>query len=206
MISQVTRLIVERFNFYYAAAFLVDDDNEFAVLVEATGKAGQTLKERGHRLEISGPSMVGTAIATRRPRIVQDVDRETMRFANPLLTETKSEVALPLIVGEQVIGALDVQSTRLAAFDDETVAVLQGLANQIAIALNNARQYQQAQLDARQASLLFEASQAAGFMGQGLDFAINRLFAVVAQRSDFDNWMMGTYDRENHSYHRQDRL
>ncbi len=60
--------------------------------------------------------MVGTAIATRRPRIVQDVDKETMRFANPLLTETKSEVALPLIVGEQVIGALDVQSTRRGGF------------------------------------------------------------------------------------------
>jgi GAF domain-containing protein len=61
------------------------------------------------------------------------------------------------------------------------------------------RQYQLAQADARQAGLLFEASQAASFLGQGLDFAINRLFAVVAQRSDFDNWMMGTYDRENHS-------
>jgi signal transduction histidine kinase/CheY-like chemotaxis protein len=200
LISQVTQLIVGRFNLYYAAAFLVDDDNEFAVLVEATGHAGQMMKERGHRLEISGPSMVGTAIATRRPRIVQDVDQETTRFANPLLTETKSEVALPLIVGEQIIGALDVQSTRLAAFDEETVTVLQGLANQIAIALNNARQYQQAQLDARQAGLLFEASQAAGFMGQGLEIAINRLFTAVAQRSDFDSWMMGLFDRENRAY------
>src|SRR5512134_2674338 len=99
-------------------------------MVEATGKAGQALKQRGHRLELSGPSMVGTAIATRRPRIAQDVDKETMRFANPLLTETKSEAALPLIVGDQVIGALDVQSTRAAAFDDETASVLQGLANQ----------------------------------------------------------------------------
>jgi GAF domain-containing protein/DNA-binding response OmpR family regulator/anti-sigma regulatory factor (Ser/Thr protein kinase) len=196
LIARVTHLIVERFNLYYAAAFLVDDDNEFAVLVEATGHAGQMLKERGHRLEISGPSMVGTAIATRRPRIVQDVDKETMRFANPLLTETKAEVALPLIIGEQVLGALDVQSTRMAAFDEETVTVLQGLANQIAIALNNARQYQQAQADARQAGLLFEASQAAGAMGQDLDIAINRLFAAVAKHSDFDNWLMGTYDRE----------
>jgi GAF domain-containing protein/DNA-binding response OmpR family regulator len=200
LIAQVARLIVERFNLYYAAAFLVDEDNEFAVLAEATGTAGQMLKERGHRLEISGPSMVGTAISTRRPRIVQDVDKETMRFANPLLTETKSEAALPLIVGEQVLGALDVQSTRLAAFDEETVTVLQGLASQIAIALNNAQQYQQAQLDARQASLLFEASQAAGFMGQGLDYAINRLFSVVAQRSDFDTWQMGIYDQETRSY------
>jgi GAF domain-containing protein/DNA-binding response OmpR family regulator/anti-sigma regulatory factor (Ser/Thr protein kinase) len=200
LITRVTHLIVERFNLYYAAAFLVDSDNEFAILVEATGRAGQTMKERGHRLELSGPSMVGTAISTRRPRIVQDVDKETMRFANPLLTETKSEVALPLIVGEQVLGALDVQSTRLAAFDDDTVTVLQGLANQIAIALNNARQYQQAQSDARQAGMLFEASQAAGFMGQGLDVAINRLFAAVAQRSDFDSWLMGTFDRENRTY------
>jgi signal transduction histidine kinase/CheY-like chemotaxis protein len=200
LISRVTQLIVERFNFYYAAAFLVDQDNELAVLVEATGRAGQLLKERGHRLEISGPSMVGTAIATRRPRIVQDVDRETMRFANPLLTETKSEVALPLIIGDQVLGALDVQSTRLAAFDEETVVVLQGLANGIAIALNNAQQYQLAQLDARQASLLFEASQATGFIGQGLDVAVNRLFATVAQRSDFDHWLMGIFDRENRAY------
>jgi signal transduction histidine kinase/CheY-like chemotaxis protein len=200
LIARVTQLIVERFNLYYAAAFLVDSDNEFAVLVEATGRAGQTMKERGHRLELSGPSMVGTAISTLRPRIVQDVDTETMRFANPLLTETKSEVALPLMVGEQVLGALDVQSTRLAAFDDDTVTVLQGLANQIAIALNNARQYQQAQSDAQQASMLFEASQAAGFMGQGLDVAINRLFAAVAQRSDFDSWMMGIFDRESRTY------
>ena len=165
LLQRVTLLIVERFNLYYAAAFLVDDDAEFAVLREATGEAGRVLKERGHKLEITGPSMVGMAIATRQPRIVQDVDTETMRFANPLLTETKSEVALPLIIGDQAIGALDVQSTRAAAFDESTVLVLQGLADQIAIAINNARQYQAAQLDARQASVLFEASQAAQLHG-----------------------------------------
>ena len=200
LLSQVTRLIVERFSLHCAAVFLADEDNEFAVLVEATGQAGLTLKELGDRLEISGPSLVGTAIVTRRPCIAQDVNQEALRLANPLLTETQSEVALPLIVGEQVIGALDVQSTRLAAFDDEAVKMLQSLANQIAIALNNAQQYQQARLDARQASLLFEASQAAGSIGQGLDFAISRLFSVADQHSDFDNWMMGICDQENHSY------
>ena len=200
LLRRVTLLIVERFNLYYAAAFLVDDDAEFAVMQEATGEAGRVLKERGHKLEITGPSMVGLAIATRRPRIVQDVDKETMRFANPLLTETQSEVALPLIIGDQAIGALDVQSTRAAAFDESTVLLLQGLADQIAISINNARQYQQAQLDARQAGLLFEASQAAGFMGQGLDFTVNRLFGVVAQRSDFDNWMIATYNHDSQAY------
>ena len=200
LLRRVTLLIVERFNFYYAAAFLVDDDAEFAVLQEATGEAGRVLMERGHKLEITGPSMVGTAIATRRPRLAQDVDAETMRFANPLLTETKSEVALPLIIGDQAIGALDVQSTRATAFDESTVLMLQGLADQIAIAINNARQYQAAQLDARQAGILFEASQAAGFMGQGLEFAINRLFSVLAQRSDFDTWMMATYNHDSQAY------
>jgi GAF domain-containing protein/DNA-binding response OmpR family regulator len=196
LISQVTRLIIERFNLYYAAAFLADDDNEFAVLVEATGEAGQILKERGHRLEITGPSMVGTAIATRRPRIAQNVDKETMRFANPLLTETQSEAALPLIVGDQAIGALDVQSTRLAAFDESTVAVLQGLADQIAIAINNARQYQQAQVEARQAAALLEASRLANFMSEDLADIARKLLSTAVTESNFDSWMAVTHDAE----------
>jgi GAF domain-containing protein/CheY-like chemotaxis protein len=196
VISQVTHLIVERFNLYYAAAFLVDEDYEFAVLVEATGTAGQTMKERGHRLEISGPSMVGTAIATRRPRIAQDVDKETLRFTNPLLTETRSEVALPLIVGEHVIGALDVQSTRIADFDDSTVLVLQGLADQIAIALNNARQYQAAQQETQQATALVEASRIAGRIQADLPTVTREMLSTIAGAAHFDSWQAALYDAE----------
>ncbi len=83
LLQRVTQLIVERFNLYYAAAFLVDDDAEFAVLREATGEAGRVLKERGHKLEITGPSMVGMAIATRQPRIVQDVDTRNHALCQP---------------------------------------------------------------------------------------------------------------------------
>jgi signal transduction histidine kinase/DNA-binding response OmpR family regulator len=196
LLRRVTLLIVERFNLYYAAAFLVDDDAEFAVLREATGKAGRVLKDRGHKLEITGPSMVGMAIATHRPRIVQDVDAETLRFANPLLTETKSEVALPLIIGDQAIGALDVQSTRAAAFDESTVLVLQGLADQIAIAINNARQYQLAQSEARQATVLYEASRLGSFMGEDLIGIAHKLFDSIAGVASFDSWLAATYDAE----------
>jgi GAF domain-containing protein/CheY-like chemotaxis protein/anti-sigma regulatory factor (Ser/Thr protein kinase) len=196
LLQRVTQLIIERFNLYYAAAFLVDDDAEYAVLREATGEAGRVLKERGHKLEITGPSMVGMAIATRQPYIVQDVDKETMRFANPLLTETKSEVALPLIIGDQSIGALDVQSTRAAAFDESTVVVLQGLADQIAIAINNARQYQSAQREARQATVLYEASRLGSFMGEGLEANVRKLLLGVAAEAHFDSWLAATYDSE----------
>ena len=200
LIGKVVPLIIERFHYYYAAIFLVDEDGEFAVLAEATGAAGKTLKERGHKLEISGPSMVGTAVATRRPRVAQDVGKETLRYANPLLTETRSEVALPLIVGDQVIGALDVQATRAYTFDEGTVAVLQGFAGQLAIAINNARQYQAAQLEARQVANLFEVSQSTSLLGQEFAAVVNRLFGIVAQRSDFDDWMAAEFDEQNHTY------
>ena len=196
LLQRVTLLIVERFNLYYAAAFLVDDDAKFAVLREATGEAGRVLKERSHQLEITGPSMVGRAIVTRQPCIVQDVDQETVRFANPLLTETKSEVALPLIIGDQPIGALDVQSTRAAAFDESTVLVLQGLADQIAIAVNNARQYQAAQSEAHQATLLFEASHLGSFIGENLIDVVHRLLDRTMAETNFDSWLAATYDPE----------
>ncbi len=194
LISQVVRLIVERFRFYYAAIFLIDEEGQFAVLVDATGAAGRILKERGHKLEINSPSMVGTAIATRRPRLAQDVDKETMRYANPLLTETRSEVALPLLVGDQALGALDVQATQAYAFDEGTVTVLQGLASQIAIALNNARQYQQAQLEARQATALLEASRLAGFLSEDLAAVATKLLQAISVEAGFDSWLAVLYD------------
>ncbi|MBP7689644.1 MAG: GAF domain-containing protein, partial [Thermoflexales bacterium] len=201
LITQVVNLITQRFHFYYAAVFLMDNISQVAVLHEATGEAGQKLKERGHRLDIAGQSMVGSAIRSREPRIAKDVDQETLRFANPLLTDTRSEVALPLVVGDRVLGALDVQSRRANAFDESTVAVLSGLANQIAITLNTAQSYQMARTDAQVATALFEASQTTGFLGEDLDAAVNRLFGVVAQRSDFDTWMAARYDAAQDAYH-----
>jgi GAF domain-containing protein/HAMP domain-containing protein len=158
LLNEIVNLITNRFGFYYSAIFLSDANRQWAVLQEATGEAGRILKERQHKLEIGGQSMVSTAMTSRRPRIASDVGREATRFANPLLPETRSEIALPLIVGDQVLGALDVQSTQSAAFDETYAAVLQSMADQIAIAISNTRQFEQTESALRQTNILYEAN------------------------------------------------
>jgi GAF domain-containing protein len=154
LLSEVVNLITNRFGFYYAAVFTLDAVGKFAILREATGEAGRILKERHHQLEVGGQSMVGYVTAQRKARIALDVGAEAVRFANPLLPDTRSEIALPLVVGDQVLGALDVQSTQAAAFDESSAAVLQSMANQIAVALNNATLFQQTMRQAqRQAEI-----------------------------------------------------
>jgi GAF domain-containing protein len=145
LIQQVTQLIQERFDLYYVGLFLVDADQRYAVLQHGTGEAGRLMKESGHRLEVGGQSMVGWACANKRARIALDVGEEAVHFANPHLPATRSEMALPMRVGEQIIGALSIQSTREAAFDRSDIAALQGMADQIAVALENARLFQQTQ-------------------------------------------------------------
>jgi GAF domain-containing protein/HAMP domain-containing protein len=150
LVPQVVELVQQRFEFYYVGLFLVAADNRYAVLQYGTGtgsahEAGRVMKERGHRLEIGGESMVGWVCANKQARIALDVGQDAVRFANPLLPDTRSEMALPLRAGERVIGALDVQSAQMAAFDESDSAVLQGMADQVAVALENARLFQQTQ-------------------------------------------------------------
>ena len=124
----------------HAAVFLLDYSGSYAILRAGSGESGRTMKERGHRLRVSPDSMVGYAVTKREPRVALNAGEDVVRFANPLLPDTQSEIALPLIVGDQTLGALDVQSTQLNAFDDATVATLQNVADQITIALQNAQE------------------------------------------------------------------
>ena len=146
LMQQVVNLAQERFGLYYVGLFLVDqtgewtgEANRWAVLRAGTGEAGRKMLEAGHKLEIGGESMVGWCVAHRQARIALDVGEEAVRFANPLLPETRSEMALPLISRGEVIGAMTVQSTEEAAFSDEDIAVLQTMADQVAVAIENAR-------------------------------------------------------------------
>ena len=97
------------------------------------------MQEKDHKLRVGGVSMVGAACAQRQARIAQDVGEEPVRFDNPLLPDTRSEMALPLLIGDRVLGALDVQSTRPSAFSEEDISVLQLVADQVAVAIDNAR-------------------------------------------------------------------
>ncbi len=142
---RVVELISEQFGYYYAAIFLLDEQEEWAELRAASGEAGKLLLQRKHKLPVNGKNMVGTAIRMRQARIALDVGDEPVRFDNPFLPYTHSEIALPLIVGDRVLGALDVQSTKEAAFREGDIEILQGMANQVAVALSNARLFAETQ-------------------------------------------------------------
>jgi len=155
---EVVGLVRDRFNLYYAGLFLLDDAGTNAVLEAGSGEAGRVMKQRGHSLAVGGLSMVGAACARHEARIALDVGEEPVRFDNPLLPLTRSEMALPLLVGDRVLGALDVQSTEQAAFSEEDVAVLQLVADQVAVAVDNARRFSEEGEVLEATSPLFRAS------------------------------------------------
>jgi PAS domain S-box-containing protein len=141
LIQQVVNLALERFDLYYAGLFLVDENREWAVLRAGTGEAGQKMLDQGHKLQVGGDSMVGRCVAKRHACIALDVGAEPVRFANPLLPETRSELALPLVSRGETIGALTIQSAQEAAFSEEDIAALQTMADQLANAIANAQLY-----------------------------------------------------------------
>jgi GAF domain-containing protein/HAMP domain-containing protein len=145
LISKVVNLITDEFGYYYSALFIIDSENRFAELIDATGEAGKVLRQSKHHLEINDKSMVGRAIVTKQAQVAQDVGEKSIRFNNPLLPYTRSEIALPLFIGDQILGVLDVQSTQEAAFGEQDINTLQNMANQVAVALENARLFQEAQ-------------------------------------------------------------
>ncbi len=145
LMSRVVNLITDQFGYYYTAIFLLDEKGEWAELQSATGEAGRVLKENKHRLRVNGNSMVGAAISTQQARISLDVEARPARFENPLLPYTRSEIALPLTIGDRTVGALDVQSTQETAFGPQEIETLQGMANQVAVAFENARLFASAE-------------------------------------------------------------
>jgi GAF domain-containing protein/HAMP domain-containing protein len=145
LLERIIPLFHEQFGYYFAAIYLLDPSGKWAELKEATGEAGKVLKQNHHRLEVAGKSMVGTAVRERTVRIAQNTSQEKQRLENPLLPYTRSEVALPLMVGERVLGALDVQSTKEADFGPEVIETMKSMAGQVTLTLENARLYQEAQ-------------------------------------------------------------
>ncbi|MBC7225976.1 MAG: GAF domain-containing protein [Thermoflexales bacterium] len=139
LLNETVRLISDRFGFYHAGIFLVDEAGEYAVLRAASSEGGQRMLARGHRLAVGRVGIVGYVAGTGKPRIALDVGADAVFFDNPDLPLTRSEMAVPLKVGDRVIGVLDVQSVEPEAFTEEDVSVLQTMADQIALAIENAR-------------------------------------------------------------------
>jgi len=142
--AQVVELIRERFELYYVGMFLTDPAGEWAMLRAGTGEAGQAMLARGHRVKV-GQGMVGWSIAHAEARVALQAEADAVRLVTPELPGTRSEAALPLRSRGQVLGALTVQSTEAEAFDPDAVAVLQTMADQVAVALDNARLFAESQ-------------------------------------------------------------
>ena len=147
LLEQVVNLIIERFDFYHAQIFLIDEKDEYAVLEESTGAAGAELKARGHRLAIGSQSIIGRVTANGEPVIALETDSGSMYQRNELLPHTRSEIVLPLRVSGKVTGVLDIHSINAKAFSPKDVPVLQTMADQLAIAIENAKLFSQAQRD-----------------------------------------------------------
>lgn len=144
LITQTVDQIQQRFDLYYVGLFMVDAGREWAVLKAGTGAAGETMVGRGHRIKI-GSGMIGWSIANAQPRIAQAAGRDAVRLATSELPETRSEAALPLRSRGQVLGALTIQSSIPEAFDESAITALQIMADQVAIALDNAQLYTESQ-------------------------------------------------------------
>ena len=145
--QEVVDMVGKQFSLYFVGLYLVDETGQWAILHAATGKAGQTMLRRGHQLEVGSNSMIGWCIANQKARIALDVGNEAVMFENPLLPATRSELALPLIGRGQMIGALGIQSTEEAAFNEEEIAIFQTVADQLASAMSNARLYSQLEVE-----------------------------------------------------------
>jgi GAF domain-containing protein/HAMP domain-containing protein len=143
LLNQSVKLIRDRFNFYHTGIFLLDDNSEYAVLRAATGEAGRKMLAQNHKLRVGAVGIVGAATGKGESHIALDVKADPTHYKNPLLPDTQAEMALPLRIGQRVIGALDVQSLEPNAFSEEDVTSLQTMADQLAVAIENARLIQQ---------------------------------------------------------------
>ncbi|MDQ2691106.1 MAG: GAF domain-containing protein [Chloroflexota bacterium] len=143
LLPKITRVISREFGFYHVGIFLLDTAKEYAVLSAANSDGGQTMLGRGHRLKVGETGIVGYVTGTGIPRVALDTGADAAFFNNPYLPETRSEMALPLRAGTEIIGALDVQSTAANAFSQEDITILSSLADHVSIAIQNARQFEQ---------------------------------------------------------------
>jgi GAF domain-containing protein len=154
LLIKAVNLTRERFNFYHASVFLHDLPGEFAVIREATGEAGAQMKRAGYKIGIGSKSIVGYVSRNGEVLVINDTLKDTTYYTNPLFPETRSEAAIPMKVGERILGVLDVQSTKPYAFSEDNLRSLQILSDQMAVAVVNTELFAETQEHLSQHRLL----------------------------------------------------
>lgn len=154
LLQRASQLIHENFGYYHVGVFLLDERKEYALLAASNSEGGRRMLEKKHALKVGETGIVGYVAESLRARIALDVGSDAVFFNNPDLPETRSEMALPLVASGQILGILDVQSTEARAFTEDDIATIQVLADQIAIAIQNANLFSETEraLDSTRAS------------------------------------------------------
>jgi GAF domain-containing protein len=143
LLSGSVNLIQDRFDFYYVSIFLLDDLGEFAVLKQGTGAEGIELLRQNHKLDVGSKSIIGLVTSRGNAYVANQTDIDPYYWPNPVLPETHSQLGIPLKIGENVLGAIDVQHSQPDAFGEDDISVLQILADQVAVAVQNVRLFEQ---------------------------------------------------------------
>ena len=181
LVAEVVEQVGSTFNYYHTHIYVLDETGQNLVLIGGTGEAGQTMLKRGHKIP-KGKGLVGRAATKSEVVLVPDVTQESDWLPNLLLPETKSEIAVPIILGEQVMGVLDVQQAVIGGVTEEDAYLLQSVANQVAVALRNARLFEQTQRRAEQEAQINQISrriQNAPDVGTVLQVAAQELGQVL---------------------------
>ncbi len=144
LLGRTVNLIRERFNLYHVSLFLLDDDGENVIIKEGTGDAGETMKREGFSLPIEPTSVIGHVTQTGKCYVAHDVSHDPFYRPNPLLPDTQTQLGVPLRIGDYVIGAMDVHHTSPHTFSEDDIAVLEILGDQLAVAVQNAKNYEEA--------------------------------------------------------------
>jgi len=143
--TRTVNLVSERFGFYFAAIYNIEETGFNALLRGATGGAGEKMIAAKHSVVVGSQTIVGIVAESGKPKLVDDVTTEPLYQPNPLLVETRSEVAIPLRIEQRIVGVIDIQSKQTHAFTQDDISVLQSLGDQVAVAIDNARSYELSQ-------------------------------------------------------------
>ncbi len=158
LVSEVVAQVQTAFNYYHVHIYILDENTNDLVMAGGTGEAGQALLDRGHKI-MMGTGLVGRAAINNETVLVEDVAEEDDWLPNPLLPDTQAELAVPIAIGEQILGVIDVQQNTAGSLTDIDWQLLQSVANQVAIALRNARLYEEAQTQAQRQTIVNSITQ-----------------------------------------------
>ncbi|MCB9438480.1 MAG: GAF domain-containing protein [Anaerolineales bacterium] len=203
LFPRIVNLIRDAFGYDHAQIFMLDEENERAVLRAATGEAGRQLLSIGHNLKVGSHSVVGRTCLNAEPFMVNDTsEADVVHRPNPYLPETRAELAIPLIVKGQVRGAIDVQSNQPRAFSNEDVQILTTLADQIAVAIDNAQLFEISQQRAADMTLLFDVTSTAA-AATSLAETLETVTTLLVRQLRGQEAAMFIYDATDNALHSQ---